>query len=573
MDKKIKWFLFLIIVIASLTSCKKECEHTFYDPTCTTPATCSKCGQTKDNPLGHNWENASCISPKICSACGETEGSVGSHNYSNPTCTTPATCSVCGNTTGEKLGHSWQNATYEAPKTCSICGITEGTPLAKLNIKMSKEYLTVGAFGNISIENYEAEYFTVTYSEDGIVTVDEWGGIKALKEGKVTITFTYMYDSSINGTLEVEVIGQMPVCYLLYDKMIIGDTSPIFFKNLDSLDADNIDDFDITFEKGGILSFENNKLVAEAVGEEKVTISLKSDNRIKTTCTVNVINPQSSIAVHGRDETGKAMAGEQIQMTFESNVSGVDFVWCTSDEDIAVIDDYGTLTLKKEGYVTVSAYDSGNVANKNYRANYYLHIEGEVEVDYISRLIHTALRENGTKEDGTNNQKYGEWYPNPRQPWCAMFVSWCWHHAGLSTDLLLKYQGCYAGMKWCTEQGIMHFVQDYTFGEELNGASSTQYGVDYKPQTGDIVFFLSAGMGHTGIVIYSDDTYLYTIEGNTSDMVAVKRWTLTDARITGYATPKYPEYSGTREDFSWIKEMKEDGTYWWSNVSAQQKVD
>ena len=147
---------------------------------------------------------------------------------------------------------------------------------------------------------------------------------------------------------------------------------------------------------------------------------------------------------------------------------------------------------------------------------------------------------------------------------------WCWNRCGLSTDLLLKYQGCTAGMQWCTEQGIMHYVQDFNWGTDLNDKVVVE---NYKPVAGDIIFFLSAGMGHTGIAIYSDDTYLYTIEGNTSDRVAIKRWTLTDARITGYATPKYPTYDGTPEDFSWIKEKQADGTYLWTNVSAQQKVD
>lgn len=155
-----------------------------------------------------------------------------------------------------------------------------------------------------------------------------------------------------------------------------------------------------------------------------------------------------------------------------------------------------------------------------------------------------------------------------------MFVSWCWYQAGLTNDILCKYQGCYTGMKWCTEKGIMHFVQDYTFAEALEGGvSSKQYAEDYKPVTGDIIFFLSSGMSHTGIAIYADDKYLYTIEGNTSDQVAIKRWSLNDARITGYAHPKYPEYSKEREDFGWIKDQKADGTYWWTEVAEKQKVD
>ena len=120
----------------------------------------------------------------------------------------------------------------------------------------------------------------------------------------------------------------------------------------------------------------------------------------------------------------------------------------------------------------------------------------------------------------------------------------------------------------------MNFVQDYTFTEKLeNNVSSYQKATNYKPITGDIVFFLSSGMSHTGIVIYSDDLYVYTIEGNTSDQVAIKRWSLNDARITGYAHPEYPPYSSEREDFSWIVLPKEDGTNWWSIVDEQQKVD
>ena len=37
--------------------------------------------------------------------------------------------------------------------------------------------------------------------------------------------------------------------------------------------------------------------------------------------------------------------------------------------------------------------------------------------------------------------------------------------------------------------------------------------------------------------------------------------------------PKYPEYSKEREDFSWIKDQKADGTYWWTEVAEKQKVD
>lgn len=43
------------------------------------------------------------------------------------------------------------------------------------------------------------------------------------------------------------------------------------------------------------------------------------------------------------------------------------------------------------------------------------------------RLVQVALSQLGTKESppGSNDQKYGVWYPMNGQPWCAIFQSWC----------------------------------------------------------------------------------------------------------------------------------------------------
>ena len=41
-----------------------------------------------------------------------------------------------------------------------------------------------------------------------------------------------------------------------------------------------------------------------------------------------------------------------------------------------------------------------------------------------------------------NDTKYNHWY-NYDGAWCAMFVSWCWYHAGLSNDLLVKYNAVF----------------------------------------------------------------------------------------------------------------------------------
>ena len=127
MKKRIIAITLALMCMLVLAGC--GCDHEWEDPDCTTPKTCSECGETKGEALGHDWEDATCEEPQTCKDCGKTKGKPLPHTWEDATCEEPQTCSVCGETDGEPLGHSWLDATYDAPKTCSVCGATEGEPL------------------------------------------------------------------------------------------------------------------------------------------------------------------------------------------------------------------------------------------------------------------------------------------------------------------------------------------------------------------------------------------------------------------------------------------------------------
>lgn len=74
----------------------------------------------------HDWLPADCTTPKTCSKCGETVGVEAGHDWKEATCDTPKICEICGMESGNAQGHQWNEATFDAPKTCSICGATEG---------------------------------------------------------------------------------------------------------------------------------------------------------------------------------------------------------------------------------------------------------------------------------------------------------------------------------------------------------------------------------------------------------------------------------------------------------------
>lgn len=58
------------------------------------------------------------------------------HQWIEATCTEPKTCSICGITEGDPLGHDFAPATVDSPKKCRVCGIEEGD---KIKVKSGIE--------------------------------------------------------------------------------------------------------------------------------------------------------------------------------------------------------------------------------------------------------------------------------------------------------------------------------------------------------------------------------------------------------------------------------------------------
>ena len=119
-------------------------------------------------------------------------------------------------------------------------------------------------------------------------------------------------------------------------------------------------------------------------------------------------------------------------------------------------------------------------------------------------VVDIARTQLNYQEGKNNDTKYGKWYGLNNQPWCAMFVSWCFNEVGKGTSIAAQtkkgFASCDAGLKWFSKQGKLVPVG--------------------KAQAGDIVFFQfddDAQPDHVGIVVSNDGKKNLTcIEGNTS---------------------------------------------------------
>jgi cell wall-associated NlpC family hydrolase len=123
----------------------------------------------------------------------------------------------------------------------------------------------------------------------------------------------------------------------------------------------------------------------------------------------------------------------------------------------------------------------------------------------MNPVLDRAKFEIGYTEKNDNETKYGAWYGVNKQPWCAIFVSWCYDKTGLVDKVAAQskkgFASCDAGLKWFAKKNKIVPV-----GEAKEG---------------DIVFFQfdnDAQPDHVGIVEKNMKRLkaLKTIEGNTS---------------------------------------------------------
>ena len=115
-------------------------------------------------------------------------------------------------------------------------------------------------------------------------------------------------------------------------------------------------------------------------------------------------------------------------------------------------------------------------------------------------------------------QPYWSWYGfTSRVEWCACFVSWCYGQMGLSEP---RFSACQSqGIPWFQSHGQWGW-RDYA---------------NIAP--GDAIFFdwdLDGSADHVGIVVGTDGSRVYTVEGNSGDACKIKSYSLTYECIKGY---------------------------------------
>ena len=147
----------------------------------------------------------------------------------------------------------------------------------------------------------------------------------------------------------------------------------------------------------------------------------------------------------------------------------------------------------------------------------------ETQLGYAESSRNYAVWEDGSRHGYT---RYGDWYGSPYGDWCAMFVSFCIHYAGVE-DMPLNW-------------GCRTWIADL---EPLGRYRQARGEESYSPKVGDLIFYDWEGDGlsdHVGLVAElipeteNEPARLVAIEGNSANKVQSVTYDLEDPVILGY---------------------------------------
>lgn len=171
----------------------------------------------------------------------------------------------------------------------------------------------------------------------------------------------------------------------------------------------------------------------------------------------------------------------------------------------------------------------------------------KAEIGYLEKKSDSQLDDKTANAGSKNYTKYARdldalgFYNGKKQgvAWCDVFNDWCFYKAyGFENMQKMTFQ---AKGKSNSGAGCKYSRNYY----KKNGRLFD------KPQPGDQIFFYDSALddiAHTGIVVKVDNTYVYTVEGNTSSDSGVvanggcvrdKKYKLSFNRIAGYGRPDY----------------------------------
>ena len=384
--------------------------------------------------------------------------------------------------------------------------------------------------------NVDFSDITFSFDNENIVSIEN-DTITALNPGIVVVTATAKNNDDLEGTFTIYVNNpDTPRKRLVLDiptnSLGVGKAVSLNISNMATVNATAIEDFIFTTSNDEVLKVDDDYKL-HGLQQGSATLYVKQKNCPSNSTELNItVGLQSSdtttsgepnntpLVAYFEDNDFNIDAAKDEQIILEGASNYQRYHYTSSDENILIISDTGLFMAVAPGTVNVSIVSKDASTGTNTRIT--VKVTGNRSDDFMEKMIAVALAEEGYREwTGNNDTKFGEWNNCNYQAWCATFVSYCANNAGVPKNIV------------CRSISVTVIMNTFDNWDRF------YYKESYTPVRGDLIIFKSDGASHVGIVLSSDATTVYTIEGNTSNMVAKRSYPLNHSTITGYCHPNY----------------------------------
>ena len=421
----------------------------------------------------------------------------------------------------------------------AVCTVT--VKEAPKSISLNKRQITLGIGEEFDLDSslpsgcgaYSVKYST---NNSEIAAVRAGGGLvtaKAVGTAKITVK-TY------NGKTAVctVIVKKPPKSVSLNKKEITLGVGEEF--DLNSRLPSDCGAYNVTYStnnsKVAVVRKAGGLVTAKAVGKAKITV--KTYNGKTAVCTVTVKKAPNKITMN----TGKITLGLKDSFTlyvdYPKGSSCSSLTFTSSNPKVVSVDKKGKITAKSYGKAVITAL-SYNGKKTSCKVT--------VEKNIITDLTLIAK-----SQESFHGTKYRTWFYGAEWSgvdWCAIYVSWLYGRVDGINKYVVKTDGagCFA------REGVAKGLGKW-YESNYSCPSTT-------PKAGDVVTFTWNGMGrvytqdiyysnHVAYVYAVDNTYIYTVEGNTvakgekygtanNSRVVLKRYDKNSGVINGYFRPYY----------------------------------
>lgn len=262
-----------------------------------------------------------------------------------------------------------------------------------------------------------------------------------------------------------------------------------------------------------------------SIASQDATVSESEGSTVMTTDQGGAARPDAYLAYESGERVeywGTTPEGDELPdpataRHFLAMIDDADDIVPTGTEDGLVTTDLSDEIVGAAGFASARAFGFTSPAPVGKAAQVISKAKSQV-----------GYREGRSGKSWNNDQKYSKSQPelawSNRMAWCATFVCWCFR------EVFGNYKPIF---------GSTAAVAVFRDRAKANNRFS-----EY-PAVGAVLILGRSGV-HTGIVYAYDNTYIYTVEGNTNDSgspegngVYLKR--RTRKSVYGYLYPAYPE--------------------------------